>query len=155
MKMYFYDGFFDNANLSPQEIATIIGGYSPVRKKQNGEEITIFTIHHKKPLICSGETITSNLIPLPRNFHDFLHEKVIDPQLKHIKVGEKGVLVAMPDFSKITLPMMMDSGFVLQYHKFIVDEYHMLPEEFKTGKKKNDKQFIANWYLSTFGPHRK
>jgi hypothetical protein len=50
--------------------------------------------------------------------------------------------------------MMMDPGFRIQYHKFIVDEYHMFPQEFNKNGRKNDRQFIANWYLSNFGPSK-
>lgn len=151
-KHAFFDGYFDNAGLTEEDMTYIVGGYSPVRTTKDGEEKRLFTIHHIKPLNCGGETISSNLIPLPRGFHDFLHERVIDPQLKGLKTGDKKVLVAMPDFTKITLPMMMDPGFRIQYHKFIVDEYHMLPQEFNKNGRKNDRQFIANWYLSSFGP---
>ena len=151
IKSYFFDGYFDDAGLSQEDMTYIINGYSPVRISPTGEEKRTFTIHHIKPLVCSGETRPSNLIPLPRRFHDFLHEKVIDPQLAGLDVGEKKVLVAMPDFSKITLRMMMDRGFQIQYHKYIVDQYHMLPAEFKKRSKRNDQQQISNWYQKNFG----
>jgi len=154
IKHAYFDGYFDNIGLSEEDMTYIVRGYSPIRISANGEEKRLFTIHHIKPLNCGGETISSNLIPLPRNFHDFLHERIIDPQIKNMKIGDKKVLVAIPDFSKISLSMMMDPGFRIQYHKFIVDEYHMLPEEFNKNGRKNDRQFIANWYLSNFGPRK-
>lgn len=153
-KHAYFNGYFNDVGLSEEDMNLIIGGYSPIRVSPTGEETTLFTIHHIKPLICGGETISSNLIPLPKNFHNFLHERVIDPQIKDLKVGDQKVLVAIPDFSKISLSMMMDPGFRIQYHKFLVDEYHMLPEEFNKNGRKNDRQFIANWYLNNFGPRK-
>lgn len=153
-KYYFFEGFFDNVGLSDMDMQYVSHGYSPVRISPSGEETRLFTVHHIKPLTCLGETKPSNLIPLPRGFHNFIHRRIIDPQISGMAPGDKKVLVAMPDFSKITLDMMMDSGFQLQYHKYVVDQYKMFPSEFnKHGMIKNP-QFISNWYLNTFGPKK-
>ena len=88
IKSHFFDGFFDAAGLSEEDLNYIVNGHSPVRVNSNGDEYMLYTIHHIKPLNCGGETRPSNLIPLPRAFHTFIHEKVFDPQLAKLKCGE-------------------------------------------------------------------
>jgi hypothetical protein len=151
IKGAYFDGFFDSVSLSETDLKYILSGYSPISVTPTGEERKVYTIHHIKPLNCMGETKTSNLIPLPRKFHDFLHEIVIDPQLRGMNVGDKRVLVAMPDFSKINLQMMQDPSFRVQYHKYLVDTYHMLPRSFDKHGRKKDQQQIARWYAANFG----
>ena len=147
IKSYFFDGFFDTSGLSEEDMSYIMNGYSPIRTSPTGVEYTTFTIHHKKPLVCGGETRPSNLIPLPKNFHDFLHDKVFDPQIEGLKIGDKKVIQGVPDFSKITLPMMLDSGFIIQYHKYMFDTHHIMPR----GIPKSDSQQLAHWYRKKFG----
>ena len=153
-KYYFFEGFFNGVGLSSTELDCISKGYSPIRRFHHKDERRIFTIHHIQPLTCCGETKPSNLIPLPRTFHDFLHKRIIDPQIMGLEPGERKVLVGMPDFSKITLKMLMDPAFQLQYHKFIVDEYRMMPGELRKASRESDRQLFAQWYEKTFGPQK-
>ena len=151
IKSHFFDGYFDGAGLSEEDYNYIVNGHSPVRMGSNGNEYMLFTIHHIKPLNCGGETRPSNLIPLPRTFHTFIHEKVFDPQLAKIKVGETAEIVGVPDFSKISLNMMNDPSFRIQYHKFMVDEYKVYPIRLMHHKTKRARADSFNqWYQKTF-----
>lgn len=149
-KYYYYNGYFNCDDLTNQDIEFIKKGFSPIRKTENGREYKMFTIHHIQPLNCGGKTLSDNLIPLPKNFHMFIHEKIIDPQIQGLQVGDKKTLVGIPDFSKITLDMMMDSSFRIQYHKFIVDEFRILPIAFASKWKNNDSKVYGVWYKNNF-----
>ena len=152
IKSHFFDGYFDKARLSDTDLAYIVQGYSPVRTGSSGKEHQMFTIHHIKPLVCGGETKPSNLIPIPRSFHDFLHEKIFDPQMAGLDIGSKKTLVCVPDFSKITLEMMMDPSFRIQYHKYAVDVCGIIPHKIIKSKHKNiRKASFNNWYQNNFG----
>ena len=152
IKSYFFEGFFNNAGLSDEDMKYIIAGQSPVRRGGRGEERLLFTIHHIKPLNCGGETKPSNLIPLPRNFHKFIHEKIFDPQMADIPYGASKELVGVPDFSKITLEMMLDPAFRIQYHKYMVDVYKIIPPRLKHHKSKKTRANAFNqWYQHNFG----
>ena len=151
IKSYFFDGYFNDANLTEEDFEYIISGHSPIRQNSNGDEYLMFTIHHIKPLNCGGETRPSNLIPLPRTFHKFLHEKVFNPQLAKLNYGETAVLVGVPDFSKITIQMMNDPAFRIQYFKYMVDEHKIFPAKIIRHKNKQARAESFNqWYKKTF-----
>lgn len=151
-KWRYYEGYFDNCGLSEEDFKYIKKGYSPVRISENGSETVLFTIHHIKPLSCGGETRPSNLIPLPRSFHDFIHEKIIDRQINHLQIGDTTTIIGLPDFSKITLPMMMDSGFKIQYYKYLVDKFRMIPPVLiNSHTNEIRKKAFAEWYKRNFG----
>ena len=150
-KYYYYSDFFECEQLSARDMEFIKKGFSPITKDENGKETKLFTVHHIQPLNCGGKTLPSNLIPLPRKFHSFIHEKIIDPQIQGMQVGDRKTIIGVPDFSKITLDMMMDSSFRIQYHKFIVDEYRLLPIAVASKSKRDNGQFFGNWYKSHFG----
>lgn len=151
-KYYFYEGYFDNAGLSKEDLRFIGAGFSPIKATPMGVEYTVFTVHHIKPLSCSGETLPSNLIPLPRKFHEFIHEKIIDPQIKNLKTGETTTIIGVPDFSKLPLETMMDTDFRIQYYKYLVDTYRMIPPHL-INKHTNEirKRLFAEWYSRNFG----
>lgn len=149
-KYYFYDGFFDSPSITSKDREFIQNGFSPIRTRADGSEYTVFTVHHIQPLICGGKTLPRNLIPLPRGFHDFIHEKLIDPQIHKLKVGDKHTLVGLPDFSKVTLDMMCDIGFRMQLHKHLVDKFRILPISFVSKWKGKDSKMFNEWYKNNF-----
>lgn len=146
-KYYYYKGFFNDKSITESDLKYIQKGCSPI-VRANGKETQKFSIHHIKPLNCGGTTHPDNLIPLPKCFHQFVHDKIITPQIEGLKIGEKKVLVGIPDFSKITLEMMNDSGFRIQYFKWLVDEYKIMPKEVKDKTKSNETFNL--WYKNKF-----
>ena len=150
-KWLYYDGYFDGCGFSEEDMKFFKNGFSPIRINAKGNEVTLFTVHHIKPLICGGETRPSNLLPLPRSFHTFIHEKIVNPQLDFLEEGDEATIVAMPDFSKITLPMAMDVGFRIQYHKFLVDKYRLIPHHLIDPKTCELKErAYREWYNNQF-----
>lgn len=147
-RYYFFNGYFDGINLSDYDLKAILGGCSPVRGKGKNESL-LFTVHHIQPLICGGETVPSNLIPIPQRFHDFIHKAIFEPQTDGMQLGDQKTIIGVPDFSKITLPMMMDSSFIIQYHKHLVDNYGIIPIPLKIGKERNVS--FTHWYQHNFG----
>lgn len=117
---YKLNGYFDCLNLSDDNKKLLDNGYSPVFKDLNGDEHFLFNVHHIIPLSFGGKPcVPSNLIPIPIKFHQFIHAKVIDPQTQHLHSRQKRKVVGMPDFSKITLEMMLDDDFISDYEKYM------------------------------------
>lgn len=126
-KYYYLNDFFNSPSLRVTDMSLLEKGISPIRVNSNGQQETIFTIHHIIPVHCGGKTITSNMVPLPREFHNFIHRYILDPQVKDLKIGTKLKIVGAPNFNKITLQMMEDPIFKLEYQKYMIDVYGIYP----------------------------
>lgn len=147
-KYYYLNDFFNSPSLRVCDLALLERGISPMRTNKLGQEETIFTIHHIVPVHCGGKTVTSNLVPLPREFHNFIHRYILDEQVKDVKIGTKMTIHGAPNFSKITLTMMEDPTFRLEYQKFLVDEYGIYPPRIlKIHRSRFDRK---KWYNEYF-----
>lgn len=148
IRYYYLNDFFRSPNLRVSDLALLEKGLSPRQLNSKGEFETMFTIHHIIPVNCGGKTITSNLVPLPRNFHNFIHKYVLDPQIQNLKPGTRVILKGTPDFTKITLEMMEDPVFQLSYQKFLIDEYGIYPNRIKKiHRSRYDRKM---WYKKYF-----
>ena len=56
--------------------------------------------------------------------------------------------ISMMLLKEITLEMMNDSGFRIQYFKWLVDEYKIMPKEVKEKTKSNETFNL--WYKNKF-----
>lgn len=147
-KYYYLNDFFQSPTLRATDLAMLERGVSPMRINNKGFEETIFTIHHIVPVHCGGKTVTSNLVPLPRDFHNFIHRYILDPQVKDLSVGDNVILRGVPDFSKITLMMMEDKTFMLSYQKYMIDRYNIYPPKVK--KIHRSRYDLKQWYNNKF-----
>lgn len=148
---YYYHGrYFEGTELSLKDRKLLMSGYSPIDIDEHNHEVFRYSIHHIIPLNCNGKTESMNLIPLPNRFHDFIHEKIITPQIYGYNVGDKLELYGLPDFSKISLQQMQDEDFIRNYHKFIVDYYGIIPVSLLKIKKKSRKDKFQQWYRRMF-----
>lgn len=149
-KYYYLNDFFQSSSLRVCDLALLERGISPMRTNKIGQEETIFTIHHIVPVHCGGKTITSNLVPLPREFHNFIHRYVLDEQVRDVKVGTQMTIKGAPNFSKITLEMMEDPIFKMEYQKFLVDEYKIYPPRvLKIHRSRYDRKKWYNQYFKS------
>ena len=153
-KTYYHNNYFNGTNLTLKDRILLMSGFSPIYMDSKNRECFRYTIHHIVPISCGGQTVLDNLIPLPRKFHDFIHSKIIDPQIFGSKTGDKIEIKGLPDFSKITLEQMQDENFIRDYQKFLVDCYDIIPVQFKKMKKSDRTELLNCWYKTMFGKER-
>ncbi len=148
IRYYYLSNFFDGATMSLNDMVLLENGISPRMEKENGNTESVYTLHHILPVSCGGKTVANNLVPLPRDFHTFIHRYILDPQIKNLNVGDEKVVRGTPNFNKLNMGMIQDQLFKLAYLKFLVDEYKLYPSHVKRiCRSRFDKK---EWYNRKF-----
>lgn len=150
-KYYYYSDYFSDVPLTFRDRKMLSEGFSPIDIDENSNEFFRYSIHHITPLNCGGKTVAKNLIPLPKKFHDFVHDMIITPQIDGLQYGDSKVLYGLPNFNKITLSQMQDNRFIKLFHQYVVDRYKIFPVSVSRVTRRNPKVTPEVWYRRRFG----